>query len=174
MEPTELRIAPAQAGALNFRITVPGAAAHGCVREEGVSAIEQFFTVYQALIELERERNQGVSDPLFARYRLPYGICVGRAEAGNWASTVAETLVCEGRYGVAVGEDLAVARRTLIDHVAQAAARDPWLRDHPPVVEWWGGQFAPARTPTDHPIVGMVAHAFGEVTGAAYRRRWPA
>lgn len=34
-EPTELKVAPAQAGAHNFRPTVYGAAAHGCVREEG-------------------------------------------------------------------------------------------------------------------------------------------
>ena len=39
-EPTELIVAPAQAGAFNFRVTVPGKAAHGCVREEGVSPIE--------------------------------------------------------------------------------------------------------------------------------------
>ena len=42
MEPTELMLAPAHAGALSFRIRVPGRSAHGCVREEGVSAIETF------------------------------------------------------------------------------------------------------------------------------------
>jgi acetylornithine deacetylase len=165
MEPTELRIAPAQAGALNFRITIPGASAHGCVREEGVSAIEKFFPIYQALMEFERERNATAPDPLFARYRLPYGICIGRVEAGNWASTVAETLNCEGRFGVAVGEDLLQARRAFVDCVAQAAQADAWLRDHPPMVAWWGGQFAPARTPSDHPLVGLVAQAFGDVNG---------
>jgi acetylornithine deacetylase len=165
MEPTELAIAPVQAGALNFRVTVPGASAHGCVREEGVSAIENFFPIYQALMELERERNSAAPDPLFSRYRLPYGICIGRAEAGNWASTVAESLTCEGRYGVAVGEDLTVARQALVDRVTQAAQADPWMREHPPTVEWWGGQFAPARTPTDHPIVGLVSSAFQDVTG---------
>jgi acetylornithine deacetylase len=166
MEPTELRVAPAQAGALNFRLTVPGASAHGCVREEGVSAIEKFFPIYAALIDLERERNAAAVDPLFARYRLPYGICVGRVEAGNWASTVAESLACEGRYGVAVGEDLATARRALEDRVAQAAQADAWLREHPPTLEWWGGQFAPARTPSDHPVVALVADAYGDVAGA--------
>lgn len=167
MEPTELAVAPAQAGALNFRITVPGASAHGCVREEGVSAIEKFFPVYQALIDLERRRNASAADPLFARYRLPYGICVGRVEAGNWASTVAESLACEGRYGVAVDEDLAAARHTLEETIAHAAQADPWLREHPPTVEWWGGQFAPARTPTDHPLVGLVASAYRDTTGTA-------
>lgn len=165
MEPTELRVAPAQAGALNFRISIPGESAHGCVREEGVSAIEKFFPIYQALMDFERERNARANDPLFARYRLPYGICIGRVEAGNWASTVAESLSCEGRFGVAVGENLAQARQSFIDCVAQAAQADPWLRDHPPIVAWWGGQFAPARTPTEHPLVDLVAQAYGELNG---------
>lgn len=169
MEPTELCIAPAQAGALNFRLHVPGLAAHGCVREEGVSAIEQFFPIYAALMELERERNAQARDALFARYELPYALCIGRVEAGNWASTVAEELRCEGRYGVAVGEDLLAARRLLEARVAQAAQASPWLREHPPRVEWWGGQFAPASIPVDHPIVTTVAQADGDVRGAPAR-----
>lgn len=169
VEPTELAVVPAQAGALNFRITVPGLAAHGCVREEGVSAIEKFITLYQVLMELERERNQGARDPLFARYRLPYALCVGTVRAGDWASTVAESLTCEGRYGVAVGEDVFAARRALEEAVAQAAQADPWLREHPPVVEWWGGQFAPASIPAGHPLVRTVCEAYQAVAAAPAR-----
>lgn len=172
VEPTELRIAPAQAGALNFRLTVPGAAAHGCVREEGVSAIEKFMLLYQALMDLEAARNAEArlrDDPisrLYRRHTLPYALCIGVVRAGEWASTVAETLVAEGRYGVAVGEDLAAARRMLEETVTRAAHADPWLREHPPRIEWWGGQFAPASTPVDHPLVQTAAAAFADVTGA--------
>lgn len=167
MEPTELMLAPAQAGALNFRVTVPGYAAHGCLRQEGVSAIEKFIPLYQALMTLEKERNQNVTDPLFAAYPLPYGICVGTMQAGNWASTVPETLTFEGRYGVAVGEDIPTARRLLEETIAKAAQNDPWLRDHPPTVEWWGGQFAPARIPVEHPLVTTVGEAYQSATGKA-------
>jgi acetylornithine deacetylase len=169
VEPTELAVAPAQAGALNFRVTVPGLSAHGSIREEGVSAIEKFIPIYQALMALERERNQQVQDPLFARYALPYATCIGTVRAGNWASTVAESLTFEGRYGVAVGEDIAAARRLLEETVDRAAQADPWLRDHPPSVEWWGGQFEPASIAVDHPIVGTVCGAYGDVTGTAAR-----
>jgi acetylornithine deacetylase len=167
VEPTELKVAPAQAGAQNFRVTVPGRSAHGCVREEGVSAIEKFIPIHAALMELERERNQNVDDPLFARYALPYALCIGNVRAGTWASSVAESLTCEGRYGVRVGEDVAAARRQLEAAIARAAQADPWLRDHPPIVEWWGGQFDPAATALDQPIVSSVAAAFGAVAGAA-------
>jgi acetylornithine deacetylase len=165
VEPTELQVAPAQAGALNFRITVPGQAAHGCLREEGVSAVEKMLPVYQALLDLERARNEGVEDPLFAGYRLPYALCVGRVEAGEWASSVPERLTLEGRYGVAVGEELGAARQQLEEAVARAAQADPWLREHPPQVEWWGGQFAPAHIPVDHPLVETVSAAYHEASG---------
>ena len=172
VEPTELRIAPAQAGALNFRLMVPGAAAHGCVREEGISAIEKFMPLYRALTDLEAMRNAAArlrDDPisqLYRRYSLPYALCIGVVRAGEWASTVAETLVAEGRYGVAVGEDLEAARRMLEEAVARAAQADPWLREHPPRVEWWGGQFAPASIPADHPLVQTTAAAFADTTNA--------
>jgi len=169
VEPTELIVAPAQAGAFNFRVTVPGKAAHGCVREEGVSPIEKFIPVHEALMALERERNDTVQDPLYARYKLPYALCIGNVKAGAWASSVAERLVFEGRYGVALDEDAATARRSLEEAVAQAAQGDPWLRDHPPVVEWWGGQFDPARIPVDHPLVETVTGAFADATGAVAR-----
>lgn len=165
VEPTELLVAPAQAGALNFRVTVPGLSAHGCVREEGVSAIEKFIPVYQALLVLEQERNRYFRDPLFTRYTLPYPICVGTVQAGNWASSVAESLTFEGRYGVAVGENIQVARLLLEETVAHAAKADPWLRRHPPQVVWWGGQFEPAGIPIDHPIVTTVSQALSEVSG---------
>jgi acetylornithine deacetylase len=168
-EPTELIVAPAQAGAFNFRVTVPGKAAHGCVREEGVSPIEKFIPIHEALMALERERNEKVRDPLYARYELPHALCIGNMKAGTWASSVAESLVFEGRYGVAVDEDAAGARRSFEEAVARAAEADSWLRDHPPVVEWWGGQFEPARIPVDHPLVETVTGAFQDVAGAAAR-----
>jgi acetylornithine deacetylase len=169
VEPTELMIAPAQAGALNFRITVPGLSAHACLREEGVSAIDKFVPLYQALKDLERARNTGLEDPLYAGYDLPYALSVGTLQAGDWASSVPDRLELGGRYGVAVGEDLDAARRRLEETIDRTAQADPWLREHPPRVEWWGGQFAPASIPTDHPLVGAVGDAFREVNGREAR-----
>ncbi|MFN2217070.1 MAG: M20/M25/M40 family metallo-hydrolase, partial [Anaerolineae bacterium] len=169
VEPTELMVAPAQAGALNFRVTVPGRSAHGSMREEGISAIEKFIPIYQALMALERERNQRMRDALYARYQLPHAICVGTVRAGDWASSVPESLTFEGRYGVAVDEDVAYARRCFEEAIAHAAQADPWLRDHPPQVEWWGGQFAPASIPTDHLLVETLSSAYSDISGAAAR-----
>jgi acetylornithine deacetylase len=120
-------------------------------------------------MELERVRNGDVRDPLFQGYKLPYALSVGRVQAGDWVSSVPERLVFEGRYGLAVGEDLASARRLLEDAVARAAGADPWLREHPPQVEWRGGQFAPASIPADHPLVEAVRGAFRDASGGQAR-----
>ncbi len=165
VEPTELKVAPAQAGALTFRITVPGRSAHACVREEGVSAIEKFLPIHAALLELERERNRAVRDPLYQRYRLPFALSLGRLEAGNWSSSVPESLVAEGRYGIAVGEDPEAAKKGFEATVRKAAASDDWLQEHPPKVEWWGGQFHPAAIPIDHPLPRTVATALADAGG---------
>ena len=119
----------ANAGALTFQLRVDGRAAHGSVRHDGVSAIEAFVPLLIALQVLERARNASV-DPLFDR-PVPYAISVGRVQAGDWASSVPDLLIAEGRMGVALDEDPTDARLALEAAMAQACARDPWLHDHP-------------------------------------------
>lgn len=166
MEPTQLMVVPAQAGSLHFQVSIPGLAAHGCMREEGTSAIEKFIPVYQALMELERERNDAARDPLFAAYELPYALSVGALHAGNWAASVPEHLVFEGRYGMPVGESIAEAQQRFEQAVQAAAQADPWLADHPPQVAWWGGQFGPASIPVDHPLVDTMSTAYRDASSS--------
>jgi acetylornithine deacetylase len=170
MEPTDLAVVPVQSGCLNFRVRVSGRAAHGAVREEGVSAFEKLFVVYRALGDLERRRNQGLAtDPLFARYPIPFPISVGTMCGGDWASSVPDHATMEGRLGVRPDESLADARRALEASVAEVASADPFLRDHPPRVEWWGGRFLPASTPLDHPLVRCLGEAVSEATSTPAR-----
>ncbi|MDH3735084.1 MAG: ArgE/DapE family deacylase [Gemmatimonadota bacterium] len=165
VEPTGFVVAPAQAGALSFRITVPGKAAHGALREEGVDPVEKFIPIFHGIRALEAERNSGVGDPLFASEELPFAITMGRLEAGIWPSTVAETLSVEGRYGIAPDEDLERARAALEGIVAEVAAADPWLSANPPVVDWWGAQFEAARTDPSDPVAGILSDAYRSITG---------
>jgi acetylornithine deacetylase len=169
MEPTQLMVAPAQAGSLHFQVSIPGQSAHGCMREEGVSAIEKFIPVYQALMELERERNSAVRDSLFAAYELPYALSVGSLHAGNWAASVPESLVFEGRYGMPLGESIAEAKKSFEQAVRTTTRTDPWLADHPPQVKWWGGQFGPASIAADHLLVETLSGAWEDVSGSPAR-----
>ena len=165
-EPTSGHLVTATAGALTFEIVVPGLAAHGSSRLSGRSAVDAYLPVHAALAALEQRRNvQG--DPRFGDNPLPYPLSVGILRAGDWASTVPDRLVAQGRFGVQLGEDVTSARVELEDAVATAAAADPWLRDHPPVVTWPGGQFASGELPTGHPLVDEVQRACLDTSASA-------
>ena len=168
-EPTGGTIVTANAGALTFRISVPGRSAHASSREQGVSAIDAFIPVLHALSRLETERNTNPS-PLMAEYPIPYALSVGTVQAGDWASSVPDRLVAEGRLGVQLDEDPEAARTALEERVAEACERDPWLHDHPAVVTWPGGQFASGRLSSDHPLRDLVRDAHVDVTGGPRMR----
>jgi len=163
-EPTGLDLVPATAGALTFRLRVPGRATHASRRTEGVSAIAKFLPVWHALARLEEHRNRHV-DPLMRRWPIAYPLSIGRISAGDWASSVPDRLLAEGRLGVALDEPVEAARAALEAAVAEACAEDPWLRAHPVGVEWWGGQFAPGRLPAPSDLAARVARAHADVGG---------
>ena len=165
-EPTSGTLTSANAGALTFEITVPGLATHGSTAYAGVSAFEAFLPVHVALTGLQERRNQHV-DPLMREYPVAYPLSIGRVTCGDWASSVPDRLVAEGRLGVAIDEDPALARAALEEAVADVARSDPWLRGHPPVVTWPGGQFASGRYAGDRGrLRELVARAHADVTGA--------
>ncbi|MET8948073.1 ArgE/DapE family deacylase [Streptomyces sp. NPDC004542] len=163
-EPTSGTLVTANAGSLTFRIEVPGRATHGSTRDAGVSAVDAYLPVHRALARLETRRNRAV-DPLMAEYRIPYALSVGTVHAGDWASSVPDRLVAEGRLGVRLGEDPAEAAADLETCVAEACAADPWLRDHPAVVTWPGGRFASGRLPAGHPLEALVRQAHADAVG---------
>ena len=163
-EPTGLDLVTASAGALTFRLRVPGLATHASRRTEGVSAVEKLVPVLAALQRLEAARNREV-DPLMARWPLAYPLSIGRVQAGDWASSVPDLLVAEGRLGVALDEPVEQARAALEQAVAEVSAADPWLRAHPVTVEWWGGQFASGRLPAGNALAPRVSAAHTAATG---------
>ncbi len=168
VEPTDLRVARATAGALRFRVSVDGLTAHGSVRHRGVSAIEKGWLVHRALEELERSRGARLAHPLVPREDgsgngapTPWPVCVGRIEGGWQPCDVADRLTLDGRLGVAPHEDPTAARAELEEAVARVAGADAWLAGHPPRVAWVGAQWLPAETPADDPLVAALADASG-------------
>jgi acetylornithine deacetylase len=161
-EPTSGRLVVANAGALTFQVRVPGRATHGSSKTAGHSAIEAFLPIYAAIADLERHRNAH-PDPLFDDNELPYPISIGTVRAGDWASSVPDLLVAEGRLGVQLDEPPVAARAALEEAVAAACRCDPWLRDHPAQVSWPGGQFASGRVDAAHPLVSELAESIRAV-----------
>src|SRR6266699_2313162 len=166
-EPTQLNLIPAQAGALTFKVRVPGKSAHACVRLEGVSAVEKYLQIHRALIQLEQERNSEVEHPLLGKLPLPYPLSIGQVRAGNWSSSVPEELIFEGRIGVAMGESSNAARHQFEQTLANLAQADPWLHDHPLEITWSGGQFESGEIPPDHPLIALCQRCLFDLTGHA-------
>jgi acetylornithine deacetylase len=164
-EPTRLALVPAQGGSLVFRLSVSGRSAHAAVRDEGVSALEKFIPIFEDIRALEEERNATLHHPLYEHLRNKAPISVGVVRAGNWASTVPESLVAEGRVGLIPGEEIEPFRELVAERIAAVAERDPWLEEHPPKLEWFGGQFAPAEVAPDAPICEALKRAHELATG---------
>lgn len=159
-EPTAGQVVSANAGSLTFRLEVRGRSTHGSRAGEGVSAISLFEHVHAALRRLDAERAQLTRPPFGER---PWPVSVGIVTAGDWASTVPDLLVAEGRYGVMPGESFADAIAAFESAVASVDVS--WLRDHPVQVTWPGGRFASGALPDGHVFGDEVAHAV-EATGA--------
>jgi acetylornithine deacetylase len=166
-EPTRLHLCPVQSGALSFRVKVAGRAIHACMKPYGVSAIEKFYLVLQAVQDLERKRHVEYRNPLYEDSNNIAPVNFGTIRAGDWPSTVPDELVAEGRFGVMPGEPVAAARAAMAAALVQASAHDDWLREHPPALEWFEGQFESGQTPRDSPIVQAVSAAHTQTLGQA-------
>jgi acetylornithine deacetylase len=163
-EPTAQAVITAHAGALTFRLEITGRAVHAAMRDRGVSAIELFSAVHARLLEFEAERQHG-ADPRFGEARYPYGLSIGRVEAGDWASSVPDRLVAEGRYGVRLGEPVPEAKAALEARLAEICAGHPWLAEHPARLTWVGGAFASGQLPPGHPLLPAVRAAVTDAGG---------
>lgn len=164
-EPTNMTLIAAHAGSLVFRIHVEGKAAHGGLRDEGVSAFEAFLPIFQGLMDFEQARNDAIDHPLFRSFRNKIPINVGVIRSGSWPSSVPEWLIAEGRAGLVPGETLDGFKQELTEVILGASSLHPWLADHRPTVEWFSGQFAPSEIDVSHPLVETLSGAHRSVSG---------
>ncbi|WP_229679909.1 ArgE/DapE family deacylase [Saccharopolyspora thermophila] len=157
-EPSSGTIVTANGGSLTFRLEIAGQGTHGSTRYRGVSALDKLAGLLPVLRDLEARRNAD-PDPLVAHLEVPYPLSVGLVRVGDWASTVPDLAIAEGRYGVRLDESIADAQAEFTDAIARACAVDPWLAEHPVRVSWPGGMFASGRLPEGHPLLGETRSA---------------
>ena len=166
-EPTNMKIFPKQQGSMWFRITVKGRAAHGGTRYEGVSAIEKSVIVIQRLQQLEKDRNESITDPLFEKIPIPIPINIGKIISGEWPSSVPDRAVIEGRMGVLPEETIQDAKMKMEKCLQGLNERDEWFRENPLQIEWFGGRWLPGSLESDHPLVLELSKSFIEIKGEA-------
>ena len=175
LEPTAGAIMPVEGGLEWLTVTVQGRPGHSALRYRSVhaggrgsavNAIEKAVKLLAAIQELERQWGNQKVHPL-----LPHGITTinpGSIEGGSRAlSTMAEQCVIGLSLKYLPSEDVVEVKREFEEYLLAIANADPWLREHPPTIEWSvsGVSFPPSEISTEHPLAETVATAFESVVG---------
>jgi len=155
----------AHGGALTYTIGVTGRSAHAAKRRDGVSALDEFWTVHRALRRLETELNEQERNPVMAALGLPYPTTVGIIHGGVWASNVMEQLTAEIRVGITVDESIEEAEERFERTLREEIAGDPWFDEHPLSIERTGAAFGSSSIEPSHPLVEAIASSARVVTG---------
>ncbi|AFZ71961.1 M20/M25/M40 family metallo-hydrolase [Natronobacterium gregoryi] len=155
-EPTGLRPVVACGGSLMARLELRGESAHAATRWSGEDVLPRFERIRRAFADLESDRSEATTHPLYEEFPVPAPVVCGRVEAGSWASTVPASLTAEFRIGVLPGETVDEVEDEFEQRLAEVVADDPWLREHPPRFERFSVQFEPYELDVDDPIVEAV------------------
>ena len=164
-ETSGLAVQPACIGRIWFEIEIQGKAAGIQRRYQGVSGIELGYKITKAVEALEQKRVATVKHPLYPKPIDALPCMIGAFHAGSFPSSFAATCLLKGSMATVPGEDHEGVKRSLVDHIARAAAEDPWMKDHPPKVRFVGYDAQASEIPREHPIVQLVCKNYKEVTG---------
>ncbi|HET7679264.1 MAG TPA: ArgE/DapE family deacylase [Xanthobacteraceae bacterium] len=164
-ETSGLAVQPACIGRIWFEIEIQGKAAGIQRRYQGVSGIELGYKITKAVEALEAKRVATVKHPLYPKAIDALPCMIGAFHAGSFPSSFPATCLLKGSMATVPGEDHEGVKRSLVDHIARAAAEDPWMKDHPPKVRFVGYDAQASEIPSEHPIVQTVSKNYAEITG---------
>lgn len=164
-ETSDLHVQPACIGRIWFEIEVHGKPAGVQQRYLGVSGITLGQKIVQAVQELEDHRVATVSHPLYPSAIDSLPCLIGSFQAGSYPSAFPDTALLKGSIGTVPGEDHEGVKQSLVDKIAECAAQDPWMKDHPPVVRFVGFDAEASEISRDHEIVSTVGKIYKELTG---------
>jgi len=159
-EPSALAVWVACRGSLLSTITVEGRAGHAGIaprhpdRGGAVNAIEKAAYLVEAIRRLREEWALRPRHP----YLSPADCVPTVIDGGQWIVSYPARcrLDCHIEYLPDQADERGQGSRVAHEFegwISRAAAADPWLRDHPPHVEWFPSDVPPAEISPDEPIV---------------------
>jgi len=173
--PYRLGLIPASPGVFYMVVTIRGKAVHASMRDElirpggkgasvGVSSIDKAMIIYQALRQLEDRWGQTKSHPMFTRpghFTLHPGVITG---GPSGAFVISDESRIEYAIWHSPLDSKEQVKKEVEEQIHLFAQTDPWLREHPPKVEWllW---WPPFDVPADAPICKAVAKAYEAAIG---------
>ena len=153
-ESEQMRFTRACLGVMWFRVQIAGKAWHAMEAKQGVNAISKAVPIIQALEDLDRQLNETVH-PDWASVDHPINLNIGVIQGGDWPSTVPGACELRCRVSFFPGTTVLEMRALIEDHHGRRG-REPWFREHPPVVSYEGFQSAGAVIPVDAPLVQTI------------------
>ena len=171
-EPTGFDVWVACRGSEYCVVRIPGRPGHAEVpqppwRQGGaVNAIEKAGVVLDAIKALRDEwaKRPGLDHPFLSRPSL----LPTMARSGEWPVTYPAScdLTLAVMYVPAMADDHgwgANVRREVQEWIARESARDDWLAEHPPAIEWWPNAVMPFEIPASEPIVETAIDATSDI-----------
>jgi acetylornithine deacetylase len=143
-------------GLLWFRVRTTGKAGHPAQAGTAVNAIEKMYVVIEGLRQLEERANADLQHSLYRDLDHPLNLVVGTIQGGDWPSTVPAECKIECRISFEPGSTISEAQNQIAGAIATAADADPWLRDNPPEVQFFGVRGEPAVVSRAGPLVRLL------------------
>lgn len=129
LEPTELKISPANRGAIWFKIEIEGKSVHMGKIWEGVNAIEKFCYLFYKLKEYEnRLIEESKNVPLFERYKQPVQLNFGIIKGDGWPSMVCGKVEVEGGIGFLPNKSINEIKEEFENVIKNCG--DEWIVSH--------------------------------------------
>jgi acetylornithine deacetylase len=164
-EPHPDHITVAQVGVLWFHVDIAGIPAHAARASRlGFNALEAAYGVLGALRRLEARLNEAPPPP-FDAFEHPINLNPGVISGGDWPSTVAATCTLSCRIALYPGQEPSEMRARVEAAVAEAAAADPRLAEHPPTVRYDGFSCEGSVVDAAEPVVGVLGDAYARLHG---------
>ena len=185
-EPTDLNIQSVEGGLEWLRLVVRGVAGHTAFRfktvhaggqGKAVNAIEKMMKLLNAVMELERHWGVHKVHPQMPRgiTTINIGVILGGTGGGaegmpngiytpstfpDYCSTLLSLKYLPNEKSEAVKAEFE-------DYIHRVAQTDPWLREHPPEIEWGigGVAFPPVEVLPEHPLIQTVSRAHEQIVG---------
>lgn len=174
--PIPLAVVPVTPGLLWFTITCEGKASHSSVRREivraggkgaeiAVNAIEKAVVVLNALRQLEEQWGQSKTHPLFqaGHFTIHPGVIRGGPHGVMIPFVISQFCTIEYAVWYPPQERESGIKAEIEDYVQAACQLDPWLKEHPPRIEW-NLHWPPSDIPADHPIVQACVRAHDQAS----------
>lgn len=164
-EPFGPTILTAQLGVMWFKVTIKGRPVHVYEAAAGTNAIEKSYHLIKYLREMEAEMNGENVPEIYRDIPHPLNLNIGIISGGNWPSTVAAEAEFHGRMSFFPGQSYESVRDRIAAVIEIAAQADPWLKENPPQVEFYGFRSEGHHIAEELPAFAALRQAHTDLTG---------